>query len=485
MRLPIRVRLTFFYCALFSVSTLILEFGTYAGLRAAIQAVVDKDLHDRLLAVEDKLIKHLSRANLAKLESELGTHEILQPTRLEIREARGGMIFQGSVIRQAGLDRTPVPSQTTVSTAAGTFRILAARFRAQGADYEIRLATELSVHLRILHQLGLMMLLFSPLVLACASIAGYWVGGRALAPVSEIARAARSIGGSDLSRRVAVPGTGDELQSLAETINGMLSRIENVFRQISQFTANASHELRTPLAVIRARAEVALLRVPEDIAIHREALYAILDEAKKNSNLLDDMLSLAKADAGFATLQMYRIDLAENLRQACESIALLAREKLVALTVSLGEGPVYVWADGDHLRRLWLILLENAVKYTPAGHWIRVSLTGCEPGPVVCEIRDSGIGISPTDLPLIFERFYRADKARARSEGGAGLGLAIAHWITEAHGARLEAESTLGSGSTFRVIFSQVADAAIDALPEEAGALVHADHDIPGKHQGS
>jgi signal transduction histidine kinase len=416
--------------------------------------------------VEDKLNKHLPKSNLSKLKNDLSSHEVLQPRFLEVRDSQGGIVFQGNRMRQlAGLEAGPVPAFKAVQTDAGPWRVLTVRRRIHDVDYAIQIAAELQVPLDILRWFGLMMLLSSPAVLAFASIVGYWVGARALSPVTEIARAARSIGAADLSQRVTAPSSGDELQYLAETVNGMLSRIEDAFRHMSQFTANASHELRTPVAVIRTAAEVALLRTPEDIDIYREALYKILDEAKKNALLLDDMLSLAKADAGTAVLRIETVDVGQNILQACECVGLLAQEKGVRLTVSVGDRPVYIAADPRHLRRLWLILLENAIKYTPSGRWIEVRLTQPTSCYAACEVEDAGIGNSSSDLPHVFERFYRADKARDRAEGGAGLGLSIAKWIAGVHDARIKVESVLGRGSTFQVIFSQSASSSASLPP--------------------
>jgi heavy metal sensor kinase len=463
VNLPIRTRLTIVYCAVFSLSTTLLETGAYVGLHSAVDAVVDRDLRNRLAGVESELNKHLSRMGLSRLQEELKAHGTLQPAFLKIKEVQGPVVFQGaSMLNVAGPGAGVVPTVSAMQTDAGPRRVLAARRRIKQADYDIYVAADLTVPLGILGWFVLILLLSSPVMRACASIVGYWIAGRALAPVTEIAMAARSIGGADLSRRVAVPENRDELQYLAVTMNAMLSRIEDAFRHISQFTANAAHELRTPVAVIRATAEVALLRRPGDIETYREALVRILTEAKKNAELLNDMLSLTKADAGTNVLRLNPIDLGDNMRQACEGVELLAREKGVRFEASIGEDPVYVSADGDHLRRLWLILLDNAVTYTPRGHRIQVRMYSDKAGHVICEVEDKGIGISAADLPHIFERFYRADKARARMEGGAGLGLSIAKWIAGAHGARIEVESAVGTGSTFRIILPQLLESPSD-----------------------
>jgi heavy metal sensor kinase len=449
----IRTRLTAVYCTVFCLCIGLLEAGAYVGLNKAIDVIVDRELHARLDGVEDFLNEHVSRLTLSRLRSELKSHGALQPEFLEIKDSQGQYIYQGqSVTRLAAGHIAPEPAAATVNGQARPLRVLSARRTVKQHHYDLRLATDLTVPFEILRQFAFLLLFSSPVVLACASITGYWVSGRVLAPVAEIAKAARSIGAADLSRRVAIPPSRDELQYLAETLNAMLSRIENAFRQISQFTADASHELRTPLAVIRVTAEVALLRSAGSADFNREALHRILSEAGRSANLLDDLLSLAQGDSGATALRIKSTDLCENVGEACERVALLAREKGLDLQTSMPEAMIFVPADPDHLRRLWLILLDNAIKYTSSGT-IEVKVFVSSNGQAVCQVTDSGIGIAAADLPHIFERFFQADKSRDRRIEGSGLGLSIAKFIARAHEAQIEAESVLGSGTTLRVIF--------------------------------
>jgi signal transduction histidine kinase len=304
----------------------------------------------------------------------------------------------------------------------------------------------------------------------CASLAGYWISGRALAPVSELTRAARSIRADNLNRRIAVPRSGDELQELAVTLNDMLARIDDTFRQVTQFTANASHELRTPLALIRTTSEVALLRTTANASSYREALHRILSEAERNTALLDDLLLLARADSGARLPDRRPVDIGLSIQRACEQAEVLASEKNLRLRVEIGAEPLWVSANSDHLRRLWLILLDNAVKYTPSGGEILIALKSSDPGFVSLDVIDSGIGIAEKDLPRIFERFFRADEARTKGVGGAGLGLSIARWIVEAHDATIGVHSVVGKGSAFRIVFPRIAASSERAVVQASGA---------------
>src|SRR5580700_11208696 len=278
MRIPIRARLAAVYCIVFSCSTLLLQVSAYWGISAAIYAIVDHDLRARLAGVEEFLDEHVARKSLSRLREELRTHEALQPAHLAINLAAGGLIFQGSAFQSqdpVSLPTKLVPGSDAVWTVKRnpeSIRILAVRRTIKGRDYDLLLATGLTVPFEIMSRARAVLLFSAPIILLCALVAGYWIAGRALAPVSELTRTARSIGADNLTRRIAVPDTGDELRDLALTLNEMLARIDNAFRQVTQFTANASHELRTPLALIRTTSEVALLRSTGNANTYRDAL---------------------------------------------------------------------------------------------------------------------------------------------------------------------------------------------------------------------
>ena len=290
-----------------------------------------------------------------------------------------------------------------------------------------------------------------PVLLLISSAGGYWLSRRALKPVDRISAAARSISIRNLSERLPVTNTGDELQRLAETCNAMLARLESAVNQIKQFTADASHELRGPLSFVRTVGEVAL-RNPNADAASRQAFTDIVDETAKATLLLENMLSLARADAGQHEASLEPLNLSEVLKEVCEIARPLAEERSLALSVSIGEKLVNVLGDFHALRRLLWILLDNALKYTSAPGRIEVALS-TEDRLAKILVSDTGSGISDSDLPHIFDRFYRADPSRSEIEGS-GLGLAIAKWIAEMHHANLTVQSTGHQGTTFQVTFS-------------------------------
>jgi signal transduction histidine kinase len=273
----------------------------------------------------------------------------------------------------------------------------------------------------------------------------------------------------NLSRRLEVPRARDELRRLTETLNAMLQRIETSFKRITRFTADASHDLRTPVAVIRTIAEVTLRR-PRTEGQYTEALSKILRTSIETTDLLEGLLTLARADAGATGMELHLIDLDEHVRKAQERAVLLAENKQLSITLNAPGAPVWVRADAIAMDRLLLILLDNAVKYTPDGGFCEIELLAAS-NEVQILVRDSGIGIAEHELSLIFERSYRTDRARSRDTGGAGLGLAIARWITEMHGGKITAESNLGVGSVFRVSLPVpriAADHSGDASPVAA-----------------
>ena len=458
MRIPIRIRLALTYCAVFCVLIAALEAAAYWSVREAIHSIVDRELETRVAGLEDHIGRHLQRYGWPQLGASLSERPAFQPDYLFVRRTGGEVVFDRTWAHQVPVpDSSAVPQVATLEGPGHALRVITTRKIFGGTPYDVSCATDLWIPATILRRLWLWMILSVPAVLLLASAAGYWIGGRALRPVSGIISAAKSIDSNSLADRIRVPDTGDEIQSLAETMNGMLERIEDGFRQVRQFTDNASHELRTPIAIIRAAAEVALLK-PASLKAsteergYREALHRILRQAEGSTKLIEEMMELARVDSNTEKPGLVPLDVVRSLSHACAEMSALAAAKRLKLTFRTSQPEVSVQGDEERLRRLWLILLDNAVKYTPDGGSITV-LVHCPDGKPVCDISDTGIGIAPEHLGRIFERFYRIDKARSRAEGGAGLGLAIASEIAKVHHAVIDATSTPGHGSNFRVTF--------------------------------
>ena len=294
--------------------------------------------------------------------------------------------------------------------------------------------------------------LILPLGLIVAVVVGSWIARRALAPVDLIITEVREItDGRSLHRRLAEPMVKDELGRLAATLNQMMTRLEQSFAALRRFTADASHELKTPLTVLRAGVERALTTPhlpPETLPTLEETL----QEIKRMTELVDALLTLARADEGTAPLHREQVDLRAIVEEARETGELLAEEAGVHIEVATPRDLVTVDGDAQRLRQLVLNLLTNAVKYTPQAGSVRVALAQGD-GLVTLSVADTGIGIAVGDQPHIFDRFWRADSARTRTgeRPGTGLGLAICKWIAEAHGGRIDVASRAGRGTTFTV----------------------------------
>ncbi len=293
------------------------------------------------------------------------------------------------------------------------------------------------------------LMISAPILLLLSLGCGYWISRRALDPVDQITAKARSISIRSLSERLPAAETQDEIQRLAETCNAMLDRIESAVNRIKQFTADASHELRGPLSFVRTVAEIAMRRPETDVANHR-AFQEIVDEVSKATEMLESLLTLARADAAPRSAELSPVDLNDVIAEACNMAQPVAARSSVEISVTCPRNPVTVLGDFPSLRRLLWIILDNAIKYTEGPGRIEIDLN-TQTGKAVLEVRDQGIGIAEQDLPHIFDRFYRADPSRSQVEGN-GLGLAIAAWIAELHDARLSVTSKESIGTTVRMV---------------------------------
>ncbi len=283
--------------------------------------------------------------------------------------------------------------------------------------------------------------------LVFAGVAGRWLAGRSLSPLSRLAEATRSIGIANLHDRLSVRGTNDELDQVANAFNQALARVEHSVGEMRQFSAALAHELRTPLAILRGEAELALMQTLS--AAERERLESQIDEYDRLTRLINQILTLARAESGELPTARQVVDLSALGSAVVDQIEPVAAARGITLTCEI-RPDVTVEGDSGWLQRLLLILLDNAIKFTPDGGRVSVALSSAD-RLARLSIADSGIGIAPEAIPRLFERFYRADSSRSRQKDGAGLGLALAKWIAERHEATIDVTSTPGAGSTFTV----------------------------------
>ncbi len=299
-------------------------------------------------------------------------------------------------------------------------------------------------------QILLALIVAAPCLLGVAAVGAYFLVGRSLRPMVRLAESAEAISHRNLKARLPVVESGDELQALSLALNRMIARIEDAVETTRRFVADASHELRTPLAVLRGELE-AVLNQKHVTGAARDTLASNLEEVERLGKIVTRLFALSRLDCGEAQAESIVFDLSRLTSSACEQLVVLAEDKGVAFECAAEPG-VFVLGDPARIKQVIVNLVDNAINYTgvPGRIQVKAFTSGSKS---VLQVADSGVGISAEALPHIFERFYRADPARSRAQGGAGLGLAIVKSICSAHSAEVSVESKVGVGSTFRVTF--------------------------------
>jgi heavy metal sensor kinase len=290
--------------------------------------------------------------------------------------------------------------------------------------------------------------LLVPVVLFVAFGGGWVMAGVILRPIDNITEMADRISAQNLSERIPERKTDDELGRLIATMNGMIARLQASFDQIKQFSLNVAHELKTPLTILKGESELALSKLSSSEET-RELVSSYLEETIRMSRIVDDLLTLAKADAGQLSIERELVDVRALIRELYDDAALLSSGKELNIQLTKSD-PALVVGDASRLRQLFRILITNAIQFTDPHGTIRIACEGTAP-MVIVTVEDTGIGIPAGSLQKIFDRFYRVDQARTRAKGGSGLGLSLAKWIVESHGASISVESELGKGSRFVV----------------------------------
>jgi heavy metal sensor kinase len=301
--------------------------------------------------------------------------------------------------------------------------------------------------LDVLNRYAGLLVLAGAAVLALGLGGGAWLSSRALRPLNEISAAAKRISAGNLSERILIDQTDDELGRLAAVLNSTFARLDAAFALQRQFVADASHEMRTPMTVLITEAQATLARARTAIE-YRETIESCLDTAQQMRRLTESLLQLARLDAGQESFEQRPCDLAEAARACVERLRPLVADRHLRIDCELAPAPT--WGDADRLGQVITNLLSNAIVYNRNDGSIRVRC-GTEGGSVVLAVADTGIGIAPEHLPRIFDRFYRVDASRSGAAGRTGLGLAITKAIVEAHGGTIAASSQPGAGTEFIV----------------------------------
>ena len=451
----LRARLASWFATVLALVLVVLAASTWFALRASFDAAVDAALADRVESVARFLNQQSGPVSFDEMQEDLREYAVLDPgwDLVRILDAQGVELYESPAFERSGLPAPPGPASGAdyrdVVVSGRPLRMLSSRAMIRRQPYTVQVAVPIHELADAFARFRAALLWLLPLGVLAAASGGYWISRQALAPVDRIASAAREITASDLGRRLEVPLTGDELQRLSETLNSMLGRLDAAFVETTRLTADASHELRTPVSLIRTSAEVALRR-DRTAGEYRQVLERILLEAERTSDLLQNLLTLARADAGVDQVRRTPLDLGALLAELHEPLRAMCTPRGLDLRTEIAPEPTLVDGDRVALGRLVTSRVDNAVKYTPAPGYVLVRAGGSAEGAAL-EVSDTGIGIPPEDLPHVLERFYRADKARSRDSGGAGLGLSIAKWIADQHGGRIRVESEPGHGTLVRV----------------------------------
>ena len=455
-----RLQLTAWYLLLFTLLFTIFSVVLYQVLSKALYKRLDE-----VLSSEVATAAGLFHGEMAELQGDAAAAAQEAMSEMTIRDVLVA-VFAGNKLLASNaplkspelLDiaaRASVPGKAELRITLPHYGKLGARAVARQFVFDRRefvllaveslhsIKSELGVVRRVLH-------LALPLAVLIAGFGGFFLATKNLAPVRWMADQARSITDKNLHSRLEIGKANEELTVLADSFNELLSRLDQSFETMRRFVADASHELRTPISVIRGEADVALDH-DRGPAEYKESLAIIQDEARRLTRLIDDLLNLTRADAGHVTVRAQEFYLNDLLADCCRSMQAKAGAKQIDLECSSPEDVTFR-GDQELLRRLMLNLLENAIRYTPAGGQVKVKLDTGERGLRI-QVSDTGIGIAPEAAPHVFDRFYRGDQARSRQNGGFGLGLAIVKWIAESHDGTVELSSTPGTGSTFTVLF--------------------------------
>lgn len=469
LRIGVRVQLTFWYTAIFGLLLLIAGILVYVNLDQSLAGSPDASLQLRSQQLADgvsleqgQITIHDPISNLPGFDPSdnrlTSQADVNFDNLVRLLDTHGHVIYQTLAFQHIHVPAESVnrplqgtPWQGTVQVRDGQeVRIYSRTIADDGKVFAIiQVGASLNQVENALKQITTELLVAAFFVLLLGALGSYWLAGRAFMPIRRLIEVARTIQAGDLRQRVPVPRPADEVQALALTFNDMLASLEQTLNRQRRFVSDASHELRTPVAVIRSKTDLAIQQ-PGELDEYLTVLRQVNGEAERLGHLISDLLALARADEGKTLFEMETVPLHLLAEAVAANAEALASERGVTLTVEPAP-PVDVRGDEARLIQVIMNLLDNAIRYTPCGGSVVVSIASTTEWATLT-VRDTGIGISSEHLPHIFNRFYRADSARTHNPGNNnGLGLAIVSWIVLAHHGTIDVESQPGHGSTFTI----------------------------------
>jgi heavy metal sensor kinase len=453
--------LTAWYAGLLAGALLAFGVSVYLGLERYLDWTLQAMLASECRTVGTELLSQLPGKNADWLKTEI--NEAYDPEVnsrfIRVYRDRSGVVYLSGAPKDGSFDPSQIPSNSVRKDGARQIRLVngqqllinAMSFTTpDGSRFLVESGISYQQIQVVLHGLLLTLAIYTPFIVFLAIGGGYWLMRRSLRPVDEITERAEGITSSNLSERLPVIRTGDELERLSTALNRMIGRLEDAFQHINRFSADASHELRTPLTILQLELEGIVHNHPLSGALE-EQIGSALEETHRMSRIVESLLTISRLDAGEAKLDRSHLDLCDLVTSTADEMRVLAQEKSIVLR-TFTEERVCVEGDRTRLQQVVANLIDNAIKYTPEGGTVEVAVRiQREAGKAVLEVSDNGVGIPTTAMPHVFERFYRVDKARSRASGGAGLGLSIVKAICTAHGGEISVASEEGRGSCFRV----------------------------------
>ena len=456
----LRFRMTAWYAGLLAGALLLFGISVYLGLQRYLDSMLQETLASECRTIGTELLSQLPGKNAEWLSTEINEAYAPEVNARFIRVYRegSGVIYLSGAPKNGAFDPSQIPLKLSTQK-DGTSRILLAggqellvnrlRFSASdGSHFFVESGNSYRQIQVVLHGLLLTLAIYTPFLVSLAIVGGYWLMRRSLRPVDEITERAEGITSTNLSERLPVIRTGDELERLSKALNRMIARLEDAFQHINRFSADASHELRTPLTILQLELE-GIAHSQSLGSPLEDQIASALEETNCMSKIVESLLTISRLDAGDAKLEKVHLDLGELVISTVVEMKILAQEKSISLRACVEE-EAHVEGDRSRLQRVIVNLTDNAIKYTREGGAVEV-LVRKEGNNAVVEVVDNGFGIPPDALPHVFERFYRVDKARSRASGGSGLGLSIVKAICAAHAGDVSASSVEGQGSCFRV----------------------------------
>jgi heavy metal sensor kinase len=454
-------RLVAWYASLLTVVFILLGTLMYFDLRHFLENNLRQTQARRAQQIADTVIAHIGTSRESSVIFDIKDRYEPEVNDRFIRVTRpdGSVLYASGVPKDQSFDPTHLPALTPSSEKefsrklrlpnGETLLVAALNYTTpEKKNFLVEVGVPLDPVSTMLGHLFVQLSFGLPVALIFAILGGYFLVRRALRPVEQIGHKAEQITQHNLSDRLPVARTGDEVERLSLSLNHMIGRLEDAVQNSKRFVADASHELRTPLTVLRGELEN-LGRDPRFDEAVRDMIGSMLEEVERLTDIVEGLVALSRLDAGEAKTEWVQFDLAELATTTADQMNLLAEDKGISVQCGSNQA-VFVEGDRARLKQVVVNLLDNAIKYTARGGSIQLNVTH-QNGRAILDVADSGIGIPPEAVPHVFERFFRVDKARTRNEGGAGIGLSIVKSVCTAHGAEVQVESVVGKGSRFRV----------------------------------